>query len=969
VGGFGAGKVQYYRYVFDTSATHTFTDTETQWSSGTIGTTPTSTATWYLHVKGYNGNDVGNGTFDYPIAVTQGRVKWVGGSANWDFNTTGLWQDAVPQSANYCDGHNVLLDDSASVSAPTITLSTTVAPTSVTNNSTKNYTISGSGVISGSATLTKLGSSTLVLGGSAANTYNGLTRVSAGTLSLGKTTAGLDAFAGDLTIDGGTVNYSAAQDNQIPNTANVTLSSGALAFGARNETIGQTSPSAAGSFSMSGGSLTIGSGTVNLSRNASISAGTVTITSDSGRLQANQDLVFNGGTIDVTGSTATGAALNLRGGTGTGMTYQSSGASAAQITGGTGGRVSLNTVSGSTTTFDIADAPSVGTEMTVDAIMTGSYFMEKKGAGVLVLSKVNTYNGGATVTAGTLTVNSGATLCDVGGALTANGGTLNLNNTAQTVASLSGTGGTINLGSGHTLTVNQSGDTAYSGVLATSGALTKTGAGNLTLSGANSFGGATTISQGTLTAGAVNTLSSSSAANINGGTLDIQANNQTVGAVTLSGGTITGSGATLTGASYGVQSGSVSAILGGSASLTKSTTGTTTLSRANTYTGDTTVSAGTLALSGSGSVANSLNLVIANAGTLDVTGRSDGTLTLAGGQTLKGRGTIVGVLAVASGSTLAPGTSVGALTNIGAVLLQGGGTNVVEIIDAPNAAGVGYDSLSVTGDIGVQADSGNPFTIKLTSLDGTGAPGTVTNFSKDTSYSWTIASASGSVTNFNASAFNLDTSGFSNDLAGGQFLMQTGSLRVAFTNNHPPVALATNYVRTKGSTLKIRIPAIMADLTSDADGHSRLLQRFESISGGMKSARGYTVTTNTTFLFYTNKVDDALDSINYVILDNAPYRPGDTRRYATNSITISVTGEITSTNNLQITMVAAGTNRLDFAGVPGLTYVAQYATNLGPSALWFDLITTNAPSIGVWTFLDDQATNDARFYRCKWQAQ
>ena len=34
VNGFGAGKVQYYRYVWDKSGTHAWADTETQWTSG-----------------------------------------------------------------------------------------------------------------------------------------------------------------------------------------------------------------------------------------------------------------------------------------------------------------------------------------------------------------------------------------------------------------------------------------------------------------------------------------------------------------------------------------------------------------------------------------------------------------------------------------------------------------------------------------------------------------------------------------------------------------------------------------------------------------------------------------------------------------------------------------------------------------------------------------------------------------------
>ena len=505
--------------------------------------------------------------------------------------------------------------------------------------------------------------------------------------------------------------------------------------------------------------------------------------------------------------------------------------------------------------------------------------------------------------------------------------------------------------------------------------LTKAGTGKLTLATANDYTGDTTVTAGTLALGGAAVIPSGTGkgnVNVSGGTLDLAGNNQTINGLSGSGtvtNSVAGTGTLTVGSNDQTSSfGGVFRNGTGTLALNKSGAGTLTLSGANTHNGDTTITAGTLALSGSGSIANSPNLIVGSAGTLNASGHSDGTLTVASGQTLKGKGNVVGVVAVGSGATLAPGSSVGALTNTGVVLLQGGGTNVVEVIDAPNAPGVGYDLMSVTGDIGVQSANTNPFTIKLTSLNGAGAAGTVTNFNNDNTYTWTIATATGSVTNFSAAAFNLDNSAFSNDLAGGQFLMEAGSLKVRFTNNHAPAALATNLVRTHGLSLKVRIPDMMANLTSDADGQARLLQRFESVSGTFKSARGYTVTTNSTFLFYTNTVDDSADSINYVILDQAPYRAGDTRRYATNSLVITVQTEIASTNNLFITVLGSGTNRLQFAGVPGLTYVAQYATNLGPSAVWVNLATTNAPSSGVWTVIDDQATNDSRFYRSKWQA-
>ena len=63
--GFGGGGVQYYRYVWDQSATHTWVGTETQWTTGTKALTTSAEGSWYLHVKGYNGDDVANETYDY----------------------------------------------------------------------------------------------------------------------------------------------------------------------------------------------------------------------------------------------------------------------------------------------------------------------------------------------------------------------------------------------------------------------------------------------------------------------------------------------------------------------------------------------------------------------------------------------------------------------------------------------------------------------------------------------------------------------------------------------------------------------------------------------------------------------------------------------------------------------------------------------------------------------------------------
>jgi autotransporter-associated beta strand protein len=81
-------------------------------------------------------------------------------------------------------------------------------------------------------------------------------------------------------------------------------------------------------------------------------------------------------------------------------------------------------------------------------------------------------------------------------------------------------------------------------------------------------------------------------------------------------------------------------------------TGTLTLSGVNTYSGDTTISSGKLALSGTGSIANSPNIVLVGGSTFDVSTLTT-SLTLASGQGLKASGTTTtGTIATAAGKGL-----------------------------------------------------------------------------------------------------------------------------------------------------------------------------------------------------------------------------------------------------------------------------------------------------------------------------
>ncbi|NBP58692.1 hypothetical protein EBU71_19555, partial [bacterium] len=280
----------------------------------------------------------------------------------------------------------------------------------------------------------------------------------------------------------------------------------------------------------------------------------------------------------------------------------------------------------------------------------GNLIKDTDSSSILTLSGTNTYSGGTTISAGTLKVNnatalgassgavsitSGAVL-DLNGitmtntnALTVNGtgitnggAVINSNSTAATYAglltlgsasSIIGGTGTITLsnastiaGSGFALILGGAQGGTVSSIIGTgTGTLTKQDAGTWTLSGANTYSGATTISGGTLKISADNNLGTAPVSatagqlTLNGGILNTTANftlNSNRGiALGTSHGTInTDTSTTLT---YG-------GIIAGSNNLSKSGSGILILSGNSTYSGTTTISAGTLKLGATGDSTN-----------------------------------------------------------------------------------------------------------------------------------------------------------------------------------------------------------------------------------------------------------------------------------------------------------------------------------------------------------------------------
>ena len=490
----------------------------------------------------------------------------------------------------------------------------------------------------------------------ASNVYRGTTTISAGTLQIGNGTPSASLGTGTV-VDNGVLVFDCSD----------TLTLGGVIGGS-------------GSLVQNGGDVVILTGNNNytggttiLNGTLQVGAGGTTGSLGTGPVYVADTLAFNlSGSAAVANPISGGGSL-VQAGTGFLTLLGASGfggdltvaAGTLQIgNGGSGASLAASSgvLDNGSLVFNHSDIE------VFPGVISGSGGLVQTGGGLLALMGSNTYSGSTTISGGTLQVGHGGS-----------------------GASIEGSSGVLDNGS---LIFNNNDSTEFDGVISGSGSLTRLGPGTLILTGSNTYSGATTISAGTLQIG-------------NGGSGSFLASPSIVLSATLAALVFNPA-----------DSPTYSGVISGIGNLMQAGPGTLVLTGNNTYSGATTISAGTLQIGnggsggslGSGSVLDSGVLVFnwgsgtSFAGVISGKGglwqAAPSVLTLLGNSTFSGGTTIsAGTLQLGNGGT--SGSLAGAVAVSAAAVLvldRADNTSMNLALSGPGAVvKTASDTLTLTG--------------------------------------------------------------------------------------------------------------------------------------------------------------------------------------------------------------------------------------------------------------------------------
>ena len=534
-------------------------------------------------------------------------------------------------------------------------------------------------VISGSGTLTKQGSgTTLVLG--PFNTYTGLTTVAAGILQSGSNSAaGMTGGSFDVAANAKLV-FSRNADNVIFTSQSISGSGDVEFQGQSGGYYTFRTLNYSGTLSYTGQTI------VNLTTSTSAAWYQNALWLEKDNVLPNATVLnMQSGKVYMRAQTGTG--ISIAGVTGSAGTFITTDQSGQKLT--------ATVASGSSFTY----AGKIG----ADGTGTGNnnILFTKAGPGTQILTGSNSYTDGTVISGGTLQIGAGGTAGQIVGNVTANAALVFDRSDDISFAGLfSGSTGTVTKRNATTLTLSAesmpftgsfavaSGSLRFTGTGSTvpinalitgSGALVRDAAANaassfLILNGSNNYSGGTTINAGFVQLGANNAIGTGPlvfTASADRGSLNMQGFNQTVAGLTASNttqyrGDIYNNQAnalstltinTPTGQTF-TYANQIGALFGWTnIALVKAGAGTQILSGSNRFTGNTTITGGTLQIGAGGTAGQIVGDVTANAalvfdrsdditfagsisGSGAVTKRNANTLTLSGSVPLSGSFTV-----------------------------------------------------------------------------------------------------------------------------------------------------------------------------------------------------------------------------------------------------------------------------------------------------------------------------------------
>lgn len=562
-----------------------------------------------------------------------------------------------------------------------------------------------------SASMTINGGTTAHIGG----TSSALSQItiSNGTLQLASN-SNLGDAVNITTFSGTTFNVNGFTENidQITGSGTVSLGSGSLTLGDSSDFTFSGAITGTGSITKNQSGVLTLAGVSSYSGPTNITAGTLRLNNSTtdGSLSSSTDVsVSAGATFDLNGVTDT---VNSISGSGT-----------VDLGGG-----------------ELAVDATAGTEV-FSGNFVGTGTLRKLGGHSLTLSGNNEFTS-LIISGGTVSASSSSNLGATGATMLL-ASTLDVNGSFTNARTVFLSNGTIDVGSGSTLT--QTGTVQNN---AGAASLTKTNAGTLVLSGNNTYTGDTIVNDGRLELASSERIHDTSDLIVNSGVFDLNNVTETVGGLSGASGSIEtgGSGGRLI-ANQSENSTYFGAITG-SGGLTKQGVGSLTLSGTNTYTGSTAIQQGTLVLGASGDLSSDTDVTVSSGATFDMNGNSDTVDSISG-----------------SGNILLGGAGLSVDQNGGSTVFSG------SISESGSLSKTGTHRLTLSGN--------NSFTGGVAIFDGILSVG-ADNHLGDPTGAITLAATgtletTGSFTTARPLQFGMATNG-TIDTAAGTTLTHTGSI-------------------------------------------------------------------------------------------------------------------------------------------------------------------------------------------------